>query len=527
MANYQITAPDGTKYQITAPDSASQADVLAYAQSQHVASNSAPATSSGPQPTIGQTIAASSPVRLAHDAILAPLEGAASMAAKYLPVVGSSTLGSAVDAGIGAIEKPYQAAIAAQQNRPGYAAARAQADKVVQDNGRGGFTDQLTAPFSPAIAGTVGGLFGGSGGNLNAMNASADAQATSQAGYAKAHPIKAAIGNVVGGLAAVPEGATTAALATPQIAKPFIPSLNDLKSASRAAYKQVDNSGLVINGSSYDKMVSDLQANMDKLGIDPDLHPDATAVMGRLSALKGDPAGSVPFQKLNSLRELAGDAAGATLPRDAMRGNVIQDHIDDFVDNLAPADIVGGTTDPTATVNTLNDARDLYSRAKQTETIQSVLDKADIKAPGYSQSGAENSIRSGFRQLALNDSKMRRLSPDLQQQVIAVAKGTPITNLLRTIGKAAPRGIVSGTLAPGAGFLAGGPVGGLAAPIAGELALRGATAMTKAAANKALQTASLGSRLPSLPAALKTPALTNQSRLPLGLFGSSLYANSQ
>src|SRR5690242_198840 len=38
MANYQITAPDGTKYQITAPDDATQEQVLAYAQSQHIQS---------------------------------------------------------------------------------------------------------------------------------------------------------------------------------------------------------------------------------------------------------------------------------------------------------------------------------------------------------------------------------------------------------------------------------------------------------------------------------------------------------
>jgi len=43
MATYQISAPDGSKYEITAPDSASQSDVLAYAQAHHVAS-AAPAS---------------------------------------------------------------------------------------------------------------------------------------------------------------------------------------------------------------------------------------------------------------------------------------------------------------------------------------------------------------------------------------------------------------------------------------------------------------------------------------------------
>ena len=37
MAKYIITSPDGKKYQVTAPDNATQDQVLAYAQSQHVA----------------------------------------------------------------------------------------------------------------------------------------------------------------------------------------------------------------------------------------------------------------------------------------------------------------------------------------------------------------------------------------------------------------------------------------------------------------------------------------------------------
>lgn len=40
MATYNVTAPDGTKYQITAPDDATQDQVMAYAQQQHVAPQS-------------------------------------------------------------------------------------------------------------------------------------------------------------------------------------------------------------------------------------------------------------------------------------------------------------------------------------------------------------------------------------------------------------------------------------------------------------------------------------------------------
>lgn len=159
----------------------------------------AAATSSGPQPSTLQTIAASPVGRFAHDAVVKPLEGAASLFANYAPVVGSKLAGQAVDSGISALEKPYGDALAAQRNRPGYEEARQQADAMASTSGAGGFTDQMIAPFAPAMAGTVG-LFGG----LNTSNAAADAQESAQAGYAKAHPVAATAGGVLGGLLAAP-----------------------------------------------------------------------------------------------------------------------------------------------------------------------------------------------------------------------------------------------------------------------------------------------------------------------------------
>jgi hypothetical protein len=154
--------------------------------------------------------------------------------------------------------------------------------------------------------------------------------------------------------------------------------------------------------------------------------------------------------------------------------------------------------------------------------IQQQIDKAGIKASAnYSQSGMENALRQQFKSLALNDRAMSRLSPEAQQAVKDVASGSPVGNLLRAVGKYAPHGPVSTAAGLGVGAMLGGPMGAaeggmasLAVPVAGEAARAGATAMTKAAAQRALDTAALGTA-PTITAPFRAPTLP--SRLPYGL----------
>lgn len=480
----------------------------------------------GEQPTLMDRAVASPIGRGIHDIVGGTLHGAADTAA-LIPML--SGLKPAADNLASMVNKPYDAAIARNQNTPGYAAARSEANAIQQRRGGSGFEDQMLAPMLPTLAGATG-LAGG----LDMSNAMADAQTQGQSTYATQHPWLARGAGLMGGLLMAPEMGKLPALPEKQA----VPSISDLKTAAGDAYKRVDNSGLTVSGPAFDSMVTDLQSKLAKKGFDPDLHPDATAAFNRLDKLRSKEAGGqgaeapqdVSFNDVNTLREIAGDAAGAQLPRDAMRGNMIQNHIDDFVDNLTPEHMSGAGADPTAAVADLNQARDLYSRMKQAETIQGVLDKAEIKSAGYSQSGDENAIRAGFRQLALNDRKMARLTPDVQQAVKDVAMGGPLTNTLRNIGKFAPHGPVAAAsgaaLGSGAGAMLGGltgavggsSVGAALLPLVGEAARAGATSRTMAAAQRALDTAALGrsGAPPALQPPLQAPRLPTNGVLPYG-----------
>lgn len=575
-----VTMPDGTVIQ-GVPDGTTKAQLTAkYAA--HTA-----------QPTTMQTIAASPVGRLAHDAVLRPVEGALSM----FPL--TSGAGDALSS---LTEKPYADAVAAQQNRPGYADARAAADKMIAAKGGSGLTDQLTAPLNATMAGIGGGLFGGS---LNASNAAADAQSAGQGVYQQAHPALSTGAQIVGGFLASPQMPKLGA--AQQIAKPFLPSIADLKSAAKDAYRTVDNSGISVSNDAMNGMADKLQ---DTIGnrLDPTLHPDATAAYNRVSQFATDgKLGTNPatFSDLDNLRRVAADATQSIKPADKAMARQIVDHIDDFVDNLKPDDLdtsaldearsqlMGATSakgqvakqmknieqnkpgalisrgaagavtrqqymdladqlqgteaqrqsafgnfqnendlinaGPEGVINSLNSARDLWRRASQAQTIQSQIDKAGIKASAnYSQSGMENALRQQFKSLALNDRAMGRLAPEVQQAVKDVAAGSPVGNALRAVGKYAPHGPVATGAGAGLGYMMGGPEAGIGAAVAlptiGEAARVGATALTRARAQRALETAITSGRgaamrpLPVPP--LQLPQLTSRSVAPLGLFGS-------
>lgn len=312
----QIKAPDGSIAQF--PDGTADSVITSAMAKAY------------PAPSLMQTIAASPMGRFAHDAILQPIGGAASLLAKLDPT------GGAVAPATASLEKSYGDAVAAQRNRPGYAQARQQADGMAASRGAGGLTDQVAAPMLPALAGAAGGLFGGS---LNASNAAADAQTAAQQNYAKANPTSSSVAQIAGGFMAGPDGAMANLPAG--VPKQIAPSIPSLRGAAKQAYQTVDNSGVRVSSDALNRMADNLQDKMAER-LDPTLHPEATAAYNRVMKFGTDqPEAVAPasFTQLDNLRRVVADAGQAVKPADRALARQIQDHVDDFVGNLNSSDL--------------------------------------------------------------------------------------------------------------------------------------------------------------------------------------------
>jgi len=76
MATYRITAPDGGTYEVTAPDTASEAEVLSYAQKHY--SSAGPSAPTKPKTFLG------SATEVARDLVAGGVRGAGSIGATLL-----------------------------------------------------------------------------------------------------------------------------------------------------------------------------------------------------------------------------------------------------------------------------------------------------------------------------------------------------------------------------------------------------------------------------------------------------------
>ena len=73
-----------------------------------------------------------------------------------------------------------------------------------------------------------------------------------------------------------------------------------------------------------------------------------------------------------------------------------------------------------------------------------MINDSGITAGKYTQSGAENAIRTKFRQLAEDKREMNFYTKKEQEMIRKIAEGTISRNILRRLGKFAPDNLVKG-----------------------------------------------------------------------------------
>jgi hypothetical protein len=252
--------------------------------------------------------------------------------------------------------------------------------------------------------------------------------------------------------------------------KPQPPTIEELTAAKNAAYKAAEDTGVVISRDALNKLKGTIYSDLKKEGIDSTLHPKATAAAKRILETKGQ----LSLSEIETLRKIAGAAAGSIEKADARLGSRIIEHIDDFEAGLSQSDVVGGSA---AAATAFKEARALNTTLSKARVIQKIFDDAEVTAgANYTVSGMENALRQQFKALAKNDRRLRGFTPTEIAAIRKVAMGGPLENALRMVGKFAPNGVVSSMAGMGSVMVAG--PAGMAIPAAGVAGKYAATKMT-------------------------------------------------
>lgn len=245
------------------------------------------------------------------------------------------------------------------------------------------------------------------------------------------------------------------------------PTRDALALAAKGAYKAPEVAALELRPSSIQSATSKIDDALKDAGYRDYLAPKTFRAIKELEDIPSNQSAKVAdFEGVRrALQKAAGDPAEKDAARRAI--NALEDHLE----NINPRDVVAG--DLTAATETLAKGRGDYAATKRSERVAEALAKAERQA-GRAGSGGniDNAMRQKISSILDSPSKSRGFSPDERAQMDKVVSGTTIGNIARLIGKAAPTGIVSGGLSSGAGFLAGGPIGAVALPVAGAIAKR-------------------------------------------------------
>ena len=264
------------------------------------------------------------------------------------------------------------------------------------------------------------------------------------------------------------------------------PEVEQIKSASRAVYKEIDDSGVSVKPESFDALTNNIKRATAKAGRDVDVTPRAEAAIRRLDRELGQ---AKSLGDIDTIRTVTQGVANQLDPTEKALGNIMITEIDDFLDNLKAADLTGGTQKAADTGKKFKAARKLWGRARRSELLTEAITRGEDVA-----AGAEAGIRNEFNRI-LRSKKLSKFIPKDEQALMRdVVKGDFAQNFTRLIGKTglsidrSPNVFGSIVAGGGLGTVIGGSTGALAVPIIGTVSKQIAQKLTR---NKAAFTQSM------------------------------------
>lgn len=268
-----------------------------------------------------------------------------------------------------------------------------------------------------------------------------------------------------------------------------LPTGADLKTAATEAYKRADDAGVTYSKSAVQRVAEALTKRFDELGFDPDLDVQgAKAAIGKIRKL-ADAEDGASFSAIDTARKVASNGFE---PGKKFNNKLIGETVralDDLVTNPKAGDVLAGNADEAAVA--IKEGRKLYSQSAKLETVERLMEKSGRRA-ARTGSGAniENVSRQELSKVLDSDRLKRGFTPDELDAINRAVMGTKGQNLLRSVGKFAPTGVVSGGVGATTGATLGGWMGGPAGAAIGSVGLPIVGALAKAASDAGQRNAS-------------------------------------
>jgi hypothetical protein len=239
-------------------------------------------------------------------------------------------------------------------------------------------------------------------------------------------------GGLIGGATG---GALGGALGGKRIPKPpkpkAVPSADDLRVQTRAAYTAADDAGVTYAPEALDDLADRITAKVGEFRINPARHPKAASMLEDINGLRGEP---MTLTQLDQLRQIVRrDVASAPDEAERFFGQKMIEEIDDFI--AGSPKVNAGSADDAASL--IGNARDLNTRFRKVQEAEEAIGRAERRAGStYSGGNEDNAIRQNIRRMR---EAGRNFSPEEIAAMDDIIMGTKGQNALRAVGKLSPQ----------------------------------------------------------------------------------------
>lgn len=253
------------------------------------------------------------------------------------------------------------------------------------------------------------------------------------------------------------------------------PETQQIKTAARKVYDDIDNAGARIKKESLQNLANRIEEKAKRQGMDP---RTTKVSQGVVDSIKDSSMANQKLTELDTLRKVANAAAKNTDPTEKALGALIIGEIEDFMDNVKSTDMVKGSESLAETAKKYRVARNLYGRAKRSELINEAISEGQ-----NARSGVENGIRNEINKITRNK-KLKKYFPKNELEAMnQVVQGDFKTNFAKMLGR---MGFMEGSSTSVLGSLGGvyagssvlGPAGAVATPAVGIAARQIAKKLT-------------------------------------------------
>jgi len=255
--------------------------------------------------------------------------------------------------------------------------------------------------------------------------------------------------------------------------KPAESGLNSaaLKEQAGPLFNRAREANMALRPEAYDDMVARIR---ESLGGDfvPENMAQLQNALNALDKRRGQP---LPYSEIMNLREILKSAYRTDNPKQNMLMSRAVETLDELVDGLNPSALIGDA-DPKMVSAIHGEARHLWSRAKNAELLETIVENAkNTVGANYTDAQLRTAVAQQLRAVAKDNFKRHPwLKTAEREAILSVVRGGDMEGMLRQLGKYSPLtlgGVArTGGLAYGANMVVPGS-GAVVAPLLGAAGL--------------------------------------------------------